>query len=391
MAFSSDSIRRKSKSPEEYEKGRELFRQGMVEFLSSDSFWKGEEKLKVSVNDGGRKYQVSLLIKGGCIYQASCQCSVHKEYKGLCCHEAAAAFYAMEKRNGETTVPHVSTPPQVRKMIHTYTSREMTRLMTAKMEQKIHLEPVFKADRGKLYIYLKIGISRLYLVKDLAAFTEALESDAYVEYGKQLGFYHSLKAFDEDSARLAEEIGRAVGEYLYVYEKLNPLRGTAKPVLREMELSPDALDSLMKLLTGRMVEFEMPDGTERWIQIKKENPRLFGIIRSRGMDGARISLLDEVRDFYGKRKLYLLREDILYCCDRNCTAILKEFLQAMSREQGSKTLSMEMSIKDLPAFCDYVLSRISEYVNLESMEIDLGKYHTEPLKTRFYFDSPSED
>ena len=109
MTFSSDTIRRKSRSAQEYEKGRELFQMGKVRFLSSESFWKGEENIKTSVADGNRVYQVSLLIKGDCIYQATCQCPAHKEYKGLCCHEAAAAFYAMEKREAEAS-PHVSTP-----------------------------------------------------------------------------------------------------------------------------------------------------------------------------------------------------------------------------------------------------------------------------------------
>ncbi len=390
MAFSSDSIRRKSKSAQEYEKGRELFQMGKVRFLSSESFWKGEENIKTSVTDGSRVYQVSLLIKGDCIYQATCQCPAHKEYKGLCCHEAAAAFYAMEKRGAEAS-PHVSTPPEVRRMIHTYTSREMTKLMASKMEEKIHLEPVLREKGGMLRIYLKVGINRLYLVKDMAAFSEALECDAYVEYGKQLGFYHSLEAFDDDSARLAEEINRAVGEYRYLYEKLNPIRGGMMPVLRELELSPGACDSFMKALIGRTVEFETQDGTIKELKVKKENPRLLGVIRAHGKDGARISLLDEITVFYGKRRMYLIREDVLYCCDKGCTAILKEFLQAMSPGKGSGILSVEMSEKDLPSFCDYVLSKISGYVSLESMGIDLEQYHTEPLRTKFYFDSPSAD
>lgn len=392
MAFSSDTIRRKSRSTEEYEKGRELFCSGKVKFLSSDSFWKGEENLKTLVSDGGRTYQVSLLIKGDCIYQASCQCPAHREYKGLCCHEAAAAFYAMEKREGEAS-PHVSTPPQVRRMIHTYTSREMTRLIAAKMEEKIHLQPVFREHKGRLYLSLKIGVNRFYLVKDMAAFAEALECDAYVEYGKQLGFYHSTEAFDEESARLAEEIIRIVGEYQYLYEKLNPLRSGVKTALRELELSPGSCDSMMKFFAGHTAEFEMQDGSSKMLLVKKENPRLFGVIKAFGRDGARLSILDEIKVFYGKRKLYLIREDILYCCDKNCTMILREFLQSMNTSAGNDygVLSVEMSEKDLPAFCDYVLPKISDYVSLEAMGIDLEQYHTAPLQTKFYFDSLSAD
>ena len=98
MALSGDSIRRKSNSQEEFEKGKNLFLSGSVQYRSSESFWKGEEKLKMSVKDGGRTYDVSLLVRGDSIAQASCQCAVHKKEKGLCRHEAAAAFCAAQKR-----------------------------------------------------------------------------------------------------------------------------------------------------------------------------------------------------------------------------------------------------------------------------------------------------
>ena len=389
MSFSGESIRQKSKSAEEFEKGKELFQRGKVRFLSDESFWKGEEKLKVSVEDGKRSYQASLLIKGGCIYQAACQCPVHREYKGLCCHEVAAAFYAMEKREGENA-PHVSTPVEVRRMLQNYTSRGMTELMVSKMEEKVRLEPVFRVVGGTVRMSLMIGTSRMYQVKDLAAFAEALEVEAYVEYGKQLGFYHSPEAFEEESRRLAEEVSRVAGEYLYLYGKMNPLRASSHPVLRELELSPAACDSMMKLLTGQTVEFELPGGQQTMLQIRKENPRLFGVIRAFGKDGFRISLLDGLLVFQGKKRLYLIRGEVLYCCDRAATAVLRDFLGAMEKNAADGSLSAEIGEKDLPSFCDYVLPKLSPYVSLEPMGVNLEQYHTEPLQVKFYFDSPTE-
>lgn len=390
MSFSSDTIRKKSKSTEEYEKGRALFQTGKVRFLSSESFWKGEENLKVSVEDGEKNYQVSLLIKGGCIYQASCQCPVHREYKGLCCHEAAAAFYAMEKRE-EKQALHVATGSEVRRMLHSYVGREMTKLMVSKMEEKVRLEPVFREVNGVLFVSFRIGTEKMYQVRDLTAFAEALNGEAYVEYGRQLGFYHSLDAFDEASARLAEETARLLEEYFYIQETVSPLRAEKHPAMREIGLSAGACDSFLKTLTGRYAEFEFPGGVRKELFIKKENPRLVGVIRSFGRDGFRISLLDDLRVVYGKKRLYVIREDVVYCCDRSCTAALKDFLQSMGRRRTGDPLSAEISAGDLPAFCDYVLPKLAPYVSLEPMGVNLEEYHTEPLQAKFYFDSASPE
>ena len=149
MSFSSETIRKKTRSSEEYEKGRALFREGRVRLLSSESFWKGEETLKVLVDEDGQEYRVSLLIKGGCIYQASCQCPSHREYKGLCCHEAAAAFYAMEKKEEEST-PHVPTGGAVKHMLQSYVGHEMTKVLVSKMEEPVCLIPVLRIVRQTL-------------------------------------------------------------------------------------------------------------------------------------------------------------------------------------------------------------------------------------------------
>lgn len=386
MAGSDEAIRKKSRSQAEFERGEELFLRGKVQHLSRESFWKGEEKVKVLVKEGERGYRVSLLIKEGRLYQASCQCQVHREYKGLCRHEAAAALSAMEVER-EERMPRVSTPIKVRRMLQSYTGRDMREAVLAEMGEKIRLEPSLKLSGGKLFLSLKVGNTRMYQVKDLTSFVTALEDETYVEYGKQLAFYHSMDAFEPTSARLAEEVAVLVGDYLSVYQKFMTYRSSPRPTIREFELSPGACDRIMKILAGWTVDFSGAESGVRQVQICKENPSLLGTVRTLGRDGFCLSLLDHVQAFYGKRKLYLLRKDVLYCCDRACSRVLREFICSM--EEGERGLSAEIAEKDFPSFCDYVLPKISKYVTMEPLGVDLEQYHAAPLTVKFYFDSPS--
>ncbi len=386
MAGSEDAVRRQARSRAEYERGEELFLRGKVRLLSSESFWKGEEKVRALAQEGAKSWRVSLLVKGDRLYQASCQCPVHREYKGLCRHEVAAALLAMETER-EEVMPRVSTPLKVRRMLQSYTGRDLREAAIFGMDEKIRLEPSLRASEGKLFLSLKAGNARMYQIRDLSSFVTALEGEDYVEYGKQLAFYHSMSAFEPASARLAEEVVRLVSDYLSVYQRFMTYRSSPKPTLREFELSPGACDSVMKVLAGWTVEVSGAASDVRQVRVRKENPRLMGTVRTLGRDGFRISLLDHVQAFYGKRKLYLLRGEVLYCCDRACSSVLREFVRSM--ETGERGLSAEIAGKDFPAFCDYVLPKISEYVAVEPLGGDLEQYHAAPLTVKFYFDSPS--
>ena len=386
MAGSDEAIRQQARSRTEYEQGEDLFLRGKVRLLSSESFWKGEEKVRALVQEGERSYRVSLLVKDDRLYQASCQCPVHREYKGLCRHEVAAALLTMETDREEAT-PRVSTPLKVRRMLQSYTGSDLREAAISGMEEKVRLEPSLRALEGKLFLSLKVGNMRMYQVRDLSSFVTALEGEDYVEYGKQLAFYHSMSAFEPASARLAEEVVRLVSDYLSMYQKFMTYRSSPKPTLREFELSPGACDSVMKVLAGWTVDVSGVASDVKQVRVRKENPRLMGTVRTVGRDGFRISLLDHVQAFYGKRKLYLLRGEVLYCCDRTCSRVLREFVRSM--DTGERGLSAEIAGKDFPAFCDYVLPKISEYVAVEPLGVDLEQYHADPLTVKFYFDSPS--
>ncbi len=390
MALSGDSIRRKSNSQEEFEKGKNLFLSGSVQYRSSESFWKGEEKLKMSVKDGGRTYDVSLLVRGDSIAQASCQCAVHKKEKGLCRHEAAAAFCAAQKR-GQEGRGHVSTSPEVKRMLQLYAGRSMTKAVASGLREKISLRPVLRENGGSVFLYLKVGLNRFYVIRDLVSFVHALKDDAYVEYGKQLGFYHSMDAFDPESERLAREVSRLVDEYLFLYGRTNPYRAIGVRTLKEIELSPGDLDRVTELLAGQSVSLELQDAPERTVRIMETDPPLSCTVCRRGRDGVRLSLTEKLRWLTGKERLYLIQGEILYRLSRECSETLRDLFGVFDRQDRDLDGFVEMGMQEFPAFLIHVLPQIRPYMSVHFEGIDPARYQPEPLRIRFYFDSPSDD
>ena len=80
-----------------------------------------------------------------------------------------------------------------------YTDRAVARARGLGEERKVGLEPRLTLSGRKLKLELKVGRERKYMVRDLAAFAEAVERGRTAGYGKGLSFCHSREAFEEAS------------------------------------------------------------------------------------------------------------------------------------------------------------------------------------------------
>ena len=53
---------------------------------ATSTFWKGEQGIQASVQDGDRLYKVNLYVKGSQVREYSCSCVNGNSYKGMCAH-----------------------------------------------------------------------------------------------------------------------------------------------------------------------------------------------------------------------------------------------------------------------------------------------------------------
>jgi len=103
---------------------------------------------------------------------------------------------------------------------------------------------------------VKLGRDRLYLVKDLAAFADAMDHGTYVEYGKNLAFYHNRSVFVKESRPLLDFLLEAINAYCEQYEQMQKSSFSARPVIRYLNLSKTARDRFFGIMKGAALEFE---------------------------------------------------------------------------------------------------------------------------------------
>ena len=254
--------------------------------FSAETFWKGETEIRGTVTDEGERYRVRILRKGSQIFDYSCS-HVDKDGKklGQClvkcqkvsgeeelCGHGRAVLSAWRGKEEKTLMRPVSTSQKIRFMVREYTNREVSRIMGAGEEGQIRLVPRLFLSRDQIRVRFFVGREKLYEVKELVAFSQAVEFGRLMEYGKGLSFHHSLTAFEEADRSLALFLLEMIGAYREYYAQLRKGPWESEPVLKELILGKSARERFFSLMEGRMVECEDFRKEKRVLSVKRENP-----------------------------------------------------------------------------------------------------------------------
>lgn len=352
--------------------------------MTTSTFWKGEMGVKGLVLDNGETYKVSLNIKGSQVYDYSCSCVAGNSFKGMCPH-ANALWEHFRLHQAEYTAAPVSTSQQVRTMIREYTNREVARIIQENENLQVRLVPRLVLKGGETRLEFKLGKDRLYVLKDLTAFVQALCTGAFVNYGKQLGFHHNPAAFAQEDRPLVSFLAEQVKVYEEHYEQFRKSSYVTVQGLRSLLLGRADRDRFFSLMEGRKLEIET-GGSSFPVTVRRAQPELDVKIRKAGRDGIRVSIPGELYGFAGEKHFYVGGRENLICLEQDAAEALSVFLEQMLG--SGKEHQVEIQERDIPLFSERVLKQILPYSRLDIQGVDLEQYRPLELKARFSFDSP---
>lgn len=356
-----------------------------VSQITANAFWKGETGVKALVEDQGKEYRASLHLKGSQVFDYSCSCAQGNSYRGMCAH-CQALFKAYEEQEAGNQGKTVITSAQARAMIREYTNGEVARIMSEGQGEQIYLSVSVLVNRREVKLEVKLGRDRLYLVKDLAAFADAMDHGTYVEYGKNLAFYHNRSVFVKECRPLLDFMLEVINSYCEQHEQMQKSSFSARPVMRYLNLSKTARDRFFQIMKGNTLEFEDQRGEKRRLEISWRNPDLTVVADREGRDGVRVSIDKNLLVLKGETHLYIGDLKRLYCCDQPCSETLGVFLSQMMSGYGMDYQTV-INNKDMPLFYERVLKRIADYCTIDSGSLNLESFKPEELKARFDFDS----
>ena len=347
--------------------------------MDTNSFWKGEAGVVGLVEDQAHTFKTKLYLKNGQVKDYSCTCEKGNSYRGICAHgEALFAYY--KEYQAEMSKPLVHSSSQVHTMIREYTNQEVARILEEEEGSQVKLVPAVILNGRDVRLEFKVGREKMYAVRDLAAFSDAVAVGAYVEYGKELAFHHQGSSFCPECRGLLSLV-MALTE--------------GQKSQRDISLSRMNRERFFEVLQQEELEVQLPGGIRSQLKVQKKDPKLVIRIRRYGRDGVEAVLegvrTDEEGDtepvlafFRGERRIYIVTGKTLCCCSHHFSQAAGTFLEQITKEREYR---IQAGAKDIPLLYERVLKTLKPYSIMIQEEVDLEEYKMEPLKAVFRFDA----
>ncbi|HHX12549.1 MAG TPA: helicase, partial [Clostridiales bacterium] len=164
----------------------------------------------------------------------NCECPAFSSYSGICKHCVAVlleyidfkvrtkaiakhhsarqeALAKLEKMKGFKGINFLQqkkaqTTPEMKQLLSNHIKKKVLPLVQDSVYGKVRLHPILKCDSASIKIEFKIGITHMYVLKDVFEFDLAIENNEDFTYGVKLHFVHTIDAFDIESRPLVQFI-----------------------------------------------------------------------------------------------------------------------------------------------------------------------------------------
>ncbi|WP_025483047.1 DEAD/DEAH box helicase [Eisenbergiella tayi] len=382
-----------------FEKGEELSRRGSVRNLQ---WTKGKEdgfeviSMEANVNGSrGNLYEVKIKIDEDYreILEYECECPAFYTYAGLCKHCAAVLLtYLEERRTGKAAsrILPVSraAAPSVRTstygfdgILGQYVMKDKVNLMQQEILGKVRLEPHFKLTGGSMKAEFRIGNTRMYVLKNIGDFVNAVARNERVSYGRELEFYHHPEAFAPESRPMVRFLqftllkgSSYLGNYLSTVYK------------RELNIAGDQADEFLEAAQAAPLFGAVDEESSREWEIREGEPERLLEING---DKTGISIkLQRMQFVTGNRYGYFFDDGIVWKTDRERIEEVREFLLYM--ESFGKN-GLYVSADELPAFTRDMLPVLQEHFEVKMQNFIPEEYLPEEAVFEIYLDAPQRD
>lgn len=382
-----------------FEKGEELSRRGSVRNLQ---WTKGKEdgfeviSMEANVNGShGNLYEVKIKIDEDYreILEYECECPAFYTYAGLCKHCAAVLLtYLEERRTGKAAsrILPVSraAAPSVRTstygfdgILGQYVMKDKVNLMQQEILGKVRLEPHFKLTGGSMKAEFRIGNTRMYVLKNIGDFVNAVARNERVSYGRELEFYHHPEAFAPESRPMVRFLqftllkgSSYLGNYLSTVYK------------RELNIAGDQADEFLEAAQAAPFFGAVDEESSREWEIREGEPERLLEING---DKTGISIkLQRMQFVTGNRYGYFFDDGIVWKTDRERIEEVREFLLYM--ESFGKN-GLYVSADELPAFTRDMLPVLQEHFEVKMQNFIPEEYLPEEAVFEIYLDAPQRD
>lgn len=391
-----------------YARGVEIYNAGKVRNFRVEEMENGIWAITAQVKGSGRQvYGVELTYDREMdeLVDSYCECPAYYNYDNLCKHCAAVLlhFVDYEVQNPLFFMDNLQEmgqkPPAVSRQPETTPALKGI-LMKKFMERtfpvnyreicgRVRLEPYLEWQENETAVEFRIGISKMYVLKDVFTFQKHMAGMAEYSYGKSLAFPHMREAFSEESlgylefilswVRSNEAQYRTYSYYGYSY-------GFSYQRVRKMNLDRRELDEFLNAVGEQGFQANFFGGGEREWHLSEETPKRHMTLTGR-KHGIELKI-DGCSGIAGEKYCYYPIDGVIYREELSKLAPIRDFLFCMAQEPD-KTAFIQK--EDAAVFCSQLLPEIEQFFECEKVDFDAEDYIQSLASFEIYLDAPQRD
>lgn len=428
-----------------FQRGKQLYMYGNVQNIQILDVYAEErkcKKVKAFVQGSTwRCYNVDITVdeEENRVVSNQCDCPAHSEYAGLCKHAVATMLRFVQVRKdqekklqepakkitvefpdrtkleeldaktglirgenfwGKRGMKTPTSPTTKKEGSMPRTDYELYRLLMdhsldrqVKYKQidvngKVRIEPILHNYNGRATVEFKIGITQMYVMKNVVEFVNALKQNEKKYYGAKLDFYHHISAFEEDSIPLVRFLQEVIPD-LYSRSAFHTHQYyTKNDAKREISLQGVHLDHFMEAVVDREIEVIDYYGENGPCKVSYGEPdmplRIEGVASGIRMSARYYDLINGATNQY----VIDIRKQAIHIVDLKSIRKIQAFREYMNRLIGKSTFLAE---SELPVFCRDLLPELEKHYEIDMREFNPSRYLPEKVSFEIYLDMPTFD
>ena len=372
MQYTENEIKMLSIDPTEYDEGCKLYYENSIISYQYNHTLQTHHAI---IQEKHNQYTVILKNGDSFIARHHCTCQKSKFNEGFCRHTIALLKYLQGMRLEPTANYLIHTRNDARSNIlslHTVQIDDYTKKEKVNIEMTITSTNLQSQIFQDFYIQFKIGMDRLYILKNIPELIKAIKERTPLYFGKEFTFIPEMHTFSSSFLNTLKYL-----EGLYDI-KLDDHKDSIYDI-KKIRLSSLHLNRILKFWIGKTIYFEDGLHTYKLEVTNQDLPNAFVLSLVSG--AIQVDLRPASRIFsLGNNNRILICNDLLYLLSYPQSVIMSPFLEA--QRQGCDHIQFEK--QDKIDFIQNVIPVISDMVTIpESIQ---NLYRKERLRAEIYLD-----
>ncbi|WP_407312580.1 SNF2 helicase associated domain-containing protein [Desulfosporosinus sp. SB140] len=329
---------------------------------------------------GGLRYDVQLAFeKEGSLRSYRCTCPAFTDFPGACKH-VIAVLKVVQKKSATWSSPSTQNRV-VEKLLQTFSNQRQDfqlEELTLNLELSITI-----GYRVSAHVQFKLGLQRLYIVKDIGQLLTSIKTSQPLEFGKQFTLEPSRQTFKPEDQGLMTMLKEMYEQHTSLIEMQGSFYTSNPFNQKSLPLSGYYLTKFLDSLGDKEFLCKVNTSNPQSIRIVREDLPLEFSLQSQDLDLALTLESPEIPLQLTPDGCYYLYHQTIYQVSSLQKELLPSLLESLNKEFGTD-LVIPAAQKEF--FASEALPLIEKLGTISIDPILENKFSQEVLQPKIYFD-----